>query len=560
MNTRKRFSRLISINIVWFVAVLSLGSTAHAESGKRVALLIGNGDYNDGRLISGKNNVLAMKPVLEQIGFETTVVTDANLGKMRGGLESLKAKMEDASAVLFFYSGHGFQLKGESYLLPVAGSPQKDRSLPLQEVLDTLALAHASGAVKLMILDACRSKAGIEESQQGWAKPQASGEGIVQAFATLSGLDASSGQDGALSPYTKALIGRFRQPGVNLKQFFTQVRNDMIENPNPGENPQYSTTEGLDRIKDDFLLSPAASIEARVELADDDLIVFLNGKLVLNHQTQGVFPQKEFRKHLELKSDKNELTVLVSNQKTLRHGLAWERTNGWGYALRLIGPDGRELTSPECGGQDPCFSGGEETPFKNGPHHGKTFVVATATLFVDPSSGMSPRVSLREVKTDLWKNSEIPFWAKDQGLLYAVSLTKLPLGIEITGNIKEFFEKIVKLMLRIRVNIPDPDKIYSVVRGNVALKELVVYCIDSPEWHNTRMADFEKSLEEARDGQPTPFDGFVERLNECIRKRAAEDPRFPVASDEIRVWTAFEDWTKEANQPGSSGSSFGGQP
>src|SRR5436853_2085675 len=154
MSSRKKFSRILSIGIGWFVAVLSLGPTAHSETGKRVALLIGNGDYKDGRLISGKNNVLAMKPVLEQIGFETTVVTDGNLGKMRGGLESLKAKMEDASAVRCFYSGHGFQLKGESYLLPVAGSPQKDRSLPLQEVLNTLALAHASDAVKLMILDA----------------------------------------------------------------------------------------------------------------------------------------------------------------------------------------------------------------------------------------------------------------------------------------------------------------------------------------------------------------------------------------------------------------------
>jgi|GEM_PF-4229394 len=557
MNTRKKFA---AIGIVWYVAIFSLAPTAHAGTGKRVALLIGNGDYNDGKPISGKNSVLAMKPVLEQIGFETTIVTDANLGKIRGALESFKARLEGASAVLFFYSGHGFQLKGESYLLPVGGSPQEDRSLPLQEVLDTLARASSS-EVKLMILDACRSKAGIEESQQGWAKPQATAEGIVQAFATLSGLDASSGQDGALSPYTKALIGRFRQPGVNLKQFFTEVREDVIENPNHSQNPQYPTTEGLDRVNDKFLLSPAASVEASVELADDDLIVFLNGKLAINHQTQGVVAKEDFlQKHLDLKSGKNELTVLVSNEKTLRNGLAWERANGWGYALRLFGPNGQELTWPECGGKDPCFSGGEDVPFKNGPHHGKTFVVATATLYVDPTSGMSPRVSLQDVKTDLWKDSETPFWAKDQQLLYAVSITKLPLGIEIAGDLKKFFETIVKVMLRVRVNIPDPDKIYAVVRGNAALKEFVVYCMDSSQWRTTRMADFEEGLEKARDGKPKPFDGFVERLTECVRDRAVVAPGLPATRNEIQICTSFEDWTKEASQPGSSGSPSGSQP
>jgi hypothetical protein len=196
-----------------------------------------------------------------------------------------------------------------------------------------------------MILDACRSKAGVAGPQEGWARPQATAEGVVQAFATLSGLDASSGEDGSLSPYTKALIKRFRQPGVDLKKFFTQVRDDVISDSENSQNPQYPTTEGLDRARDDFLLSPPASVEARVELADDDLILFVNGQLTLNHQTQGVVTERDFlQKHLELRSGENDLTVLVSNQKTLRNGLAWERANGWGYRLRLFGPNGRELT------------------------------------------------------------------------------------------------------------------------------------------------------------------------------------------------------------------------
>lgn len=556
MNTWKKSAAKLAIVGVWLLTAFSLESTAHAGQGKRVALLIGNGDYKDGRLISGKNNIHAMRPVLEQIGFEVKTVEDADQARIEQELTLLGERLEGASAVLFFYSGHGFQLENESYLLPVGGSARKDRSVPLKKVSRTL--ARASGAVKLMILDACRSKAGIAEPQEGWAKPQATAEGTVQAFATLSGLDASSGEDGAQSPYTKALIKRFRQPGVNLKQFFTQVRDDVISDPESRGNPQYPTTEGLDGVRDDFLLSPPAFVEARVELADDDLIVLLNGELALNHQTEGVIPKEDaLRQRLQLKSGENSLIVLVSSQKTLRNGLAWERSEGWGYKLRLLGPGGRELTSPECGGQDPCFSGGEEIPFKNGPHHGKTFEVATAKLDVDPTSGLSPRVSLRDVKTDLWKDNRIPFWFKDQELLYAVSLTKLPLGIEVTGNLKQFFETIVKGILKVEANIPDPDKVYSIVRGNRILKKHVVYCMDSAEWHDIRQADFENSLKEARKGQPKPFDGFIDRLSECIRHGAKREG-LPVGDDDTLVWTAFEDWTKEPRQPDGAGGTFGG--
>lgn len=547
MKTRKKSAWIPAFSIAWLTAFFFLEPTVHAESGRRFALLIGNGDYKDGKLLNGSANAEALGPVLEQIGFEVKTITNANLKTMTDELAIFGPTIDGASAVLFFYSGHGFQRDGESHLLPVGGS-----SLPLRKVLDTLAQA-GSGAVKLMLLDACRTKADILESQQGWAKPPAGPENLVQAFATLPGLVAIA--EGTLSPYTKALVGRFRQPGINLKQFFTDVRNDVIEDSSHGQQPQYPTTEGLDGADDKFLLSPSASVEARIELADDDLIVLLNGELALNHQAyqaKEAIPQEVFRKDLKLKSGDNRLTVLVSNHKTLRNGLAWERANGWGYSLRLFGPDGQELKSPECR-QTPCFSGAEEIPFKDGPHHGKTFVVATAQIYVDPTSGMSPKVSLREVKTDLWKGSDIPFWAKNQGLLYAVSLTKLPLGIEIAGNVKEFFETIVKVMLKISVNIPDPDKIYSVVRGNVAFRELVVFCMDSPQWRATRMADFEKGLNDARKGEPKPFDGFVESLNECIRDRAARVSGLPVTGDDIRVWTAFENWTKEPNQPGSSG-------
>jgi len=560
---------LLSLGLSWLNLAVQ---PASADPEKRVALLIGNSDYGDGKPVSGREDAAAMKDKLGLIGFTDTdivMVPDASLKQMNDELERFKDRMRDASVVVFFYSGHGFHRGKESYLLPFDGSILPKHSLPLKNVLQSL--AHAPEAlVKLVILNACRTEIepgdepkDLEKPEPGLAMPQKTPWRVVQAFATSPGLEANSGKDGSLSPYVKALLDHLLEPGIDLHQLFSAVREDVIRvtsTSNGQYYPQFPVAYGLEYgpkgIPENFVLSPPAHVEARVGLADDDLIVLLNGELALNHQALEALPQKEFRKPLELKSGKNELILLVSNQKTLRHGLAWERTNGWGYKLRLIGPDG-PLISPECGGQDSCFSGGEEVPFKDGPHHGKTFKVATATLYVDPSSGMSPRVSLQNVKTDLWKNTEVPFWAKDQELLYAVSLTKLPLGVAVAGNLQEIFDLIVKNVLEVQKNVPDPNKIYNVVRGNAALQELVAPCIEGPDYCDERMKDFKQSLVAARKGASKPFDGFVERLNECIRDRAARKPGFAIPREDIRVWTAFEDWTSEPDQPPNPGFSGG---
>lgn len=565
---------LILFGLVW----LNLAAQpARSDAGKRVALLIGNSDYGDGKPVSGRADAAAIEHQLELLGFTgTDVVTvpDANLAQMNAAIKNFQDRMKEASVVVFFFSGHGFHRGDESYLIPKDGSTSSGRAIPLKNVLKSFDFAP-DALVKLVILNACRTKIGSgddpqdpEKPEQGMAPPQGSAWRVVQAFATSPGLDTNSGKDDELSPFVQALSDHLLEPGIDLQELFSAVREDVIRstsNSNGRYNPQFPVAYGLEDGQD-FVLSPPARVEATVELADDDLIVFLNGKLALNHQTQGVVAKKDsLQKYLELKSGTNELTVLVSNQKTLRNGLAWERANGWGYKLQLTGPNGEKLSSPECGGQDPCFSGGEDIPFKNGPHHGKTFVVATANLYVDPTSGMSPRVSLKDVKNDLWKNSEdseiggkVPFWAKDQELLYAVSLTKLPLGVAVAGNLQEVFDMIVKNVLEVEKNIPDPNKIYNVVRGNAALREFVAPCIEGPAYCDDRMKDFKEGIDAARKGVSKPFDGFVEKLTECIRQRAAQKPGFTIPAEDILVSTAFEDWTSEPNQPPNPG--FSGDP
>src|SRR5882672_2943160 len=119
--------RMISVGLLllgWAWLNLAV-QPAYADPEKRVALLIGNSDYGDGKLVSGREDAAAIRAKLGLIGFadrNIVVVPDAGLKQMNAELGQFEERMKDASVVLFFYSGHGFHRGRESFLLPVDGS------------------------------------------------------------------------------------------------------------------------------------------------------------------------------------------------------------------------------------------------------------------------------------------------------------------------------------------------------------------------------------------------------------------------------------------------------
>lgn len=208
-------------------ALLSL-SAAAAE---RVALVIGNGDYDGSGMPSirgPENDAAGMAAALADIGYE--VITGTNLGAadMRRQLAAFAARLSAGGEGLVYYSGHGVQLDGQNYLVPVDVRARyaediRSASLTLNEILAT---AETGGlATVLVILDACRDP-GLPrrsgEAVRGLAPPDVR-PGSLIAYATRPN-DIARGALDRYSIYTGELLSRIREPGLLANRLFEEVR------------------------------------------------------------------------------------------------------------------------------------------------------------------------------------------------------------------------------------------------------------------------------------------------------------------------------------------------
>lgn len=207
------------------------GQTTPA-SGRRVALIVGNGAYrNVDRLTNPANDARLMAQTLRASGF--TLVGDGpqmdlNKAAFDRAVQAFGRALQGADVALFYYSGHGMQVGGTNWLVPVDASPAGARDLDFQGMDANLVLRQMEGAgtrLNLMILDACRNNPfasrGIRASGGGLAEMRAP-EGTVISYATQPGNVAADGS-GVNSPYTAALAEAMRRPGLDVFQVFNQV-------------------------------------------------------------------------------------------------------------------------------------------------------------------------------------------------------------------------------------------------------------------------------------------------------------------------------------------------
>jgi hypothetical protein len=201
-------------------------------SERRVALVIGNSAYrkvpalanpaNDARLIAGS---------LLSLGFEL-VGGDAQLDLDKPSLETavkrFGAQLQGAEVGLFYYAGHGVQVRGDNYLVPIAANPEREADVDFEMLSTSLVLRQMEGAgtrLNLVLLDACRNNPfggrGLRATSRGLAQMTAI-EGTLVSFATQPGNVASDGDDGN-SPYTKALAQTIKKPGLGLFDVFNEV-------------------------------------------------------------------------------------------------------------------------------------------------------------------------------------------------------------------------------------------------------------------------------------------------------------------------------------------------
>ncbi len=215
-------------------------SAALAEEGRRLALIIGNSDYeNVTRLPNPTKDARGIAAALQRIGFEVDLQLDLDVDQMKRVTHEFAKRSEDAEISLFYYAGHGVQVEGRNYLLPINADVVAPRDLVYETVqLDqiTAQLGHSGAKLKLVLLDACRDNplaSQIQQSQYGHivGSGLASTQGVPGMLIAYATAPDTVALDGAAnhSPFTQALLEWIDYPGVEVGTLFRRVRERVMD-------------------------------------------------------------------------------------------------------------------------------------------------------------------------------------------------------------------------------------------------------------------------------------------------------------------------------------------
>ena len=217
-----------------------------ASSGeKRVALVIGNAAYpGAGALKNPVNDANDIAAKLKKLGFDVTVRTDMRYRDMLRSLTDFGDKVKEGSEALFFYAGHGMQVKGRNYLIPVDAEIRTEGSVSSEAVdVDQLLDKLSQARLSIVILDACRNnpfERRFRGGGQGLAQINAP-TGTLIAYATAPGKVAADG-DGRNGLYTQELLKAMDIPGMKIEDVFKRVRGNVIRVTGDAQTPWESSS------------------------------------------------------------------------------------------------------------------------------------------------------------------------------------------------------------------------------------------------------------------------------------------------------------------------------
>lgn len=200
--------------------------TEHSE--RRVALVIGNSAYKDSPLRNPVNDSRDMAQALRRLGFEVVYGENLSQNEMKRSIRVFGDKIRDGGVGLFYYAGHGVQVNGRNYLIPVDAIITKEAEVEFESIDVGFALAQmeeAHNRLNIVILDACRNNPfarGFRSVRSGLASIDAPA-GTLIAYATAPGSVASDG-DGRNGLYTLELLNAMRVSGAKIEDVFKRVR------------------------------------------------------------------------------------------------------------------------------------------------------------------------------------------------------------------------------------------------------------------------------------------------------------------------------------------------
>lgn len=219
----------IRIFLILLLLILINPSSVNAATEQRIALVIGNGAYSSSPLKNPINDATAMATQLQKLGFTVILKKNANLRGMEDVLTDFGDRLKRGGVGLFFYAGHGLQVGGTNYLVPIGAKISREADIKYEtldagKILDEMATAN--NGMNIVIFDACRDNRysrSFRNSSRGLAIVGSAPVGTFISYSTSPGNIASDG-DGRNSPYTEALLWYMKEPGLTIEQVFKGVR------------------------------------------------------------------------------------------------------------------------------------------------------------------------------------------------------------------------------------------------------------------------------------------------------------------------------------------------
>ena len=248
-----------ALPVAWAVlaAVLLSALPVAAGAAGRVALVIGNSAYEKAPFLENpRNDAKDVGAALDRLGFTVTRLADADQATLRQRLGDFTRAAGASEVAVVFYAGHGIEVDGRNFLVPVDASLRSDQDVEFETVPLELVMRSVERArgLRLVVLDACRDNPFAESMQRagatrsigrGLARAEPRGETLV-AYAAKGGSTADDG-DGRNSPYTGALLRYLEEPGLDVGRMFRKVRDEVLAATGGRQEPfVYGSMPGRD--------------------------------------------------------------------------------------------------------------------------------------------------------------------------------------------------------------------------------------------------------------------------------------------------------------------------
>lgn len=238
---------------------------SQSTSSNRVALVIGNSKYKINPLENPGNDARDISSALKELGFDVTPKFDLSLNQMKQAVREFRQKLRNDSVGLLFYAGHGIQVKGENYLIPVDANISSEETVEYEALNAGWILAEmlsARNKINILILDACRDNpfSYFRSSSRGLAPmvaPEDAPSGLFIAYATAPNSVARDGGNLGHGVYTQEILNNIKTPGLTVEVLFKRVRRAVSNRTQSKQVPWESTN-----LSDDFYFVEEAKVIA----------------------------------------------------------------------------------------------------------------------------------------------------------------------------------------------------------------------------------------------------------------------------------------------------------